>query len=224
MTILSFPPIENADENGLVAIGGDLDVDSLKLAYSQGIFPWPISEELPLAWFSPDPRGILQYKHLHISTSLKKLMKREKFKIKFNSNFEAVILNCARVKNRKDGPSTWITNEIIEGYINLHRAGHAYSVEAFLDIDGEEKLVGGMYGVCIGGNFSGESMFYNEPNASKVALVTLMERLNQNGISWLDTQMVTPVVENLGGHEIPRDLFLNKLTQTKDISLTEVFD
>lgn len=206
MAIVAFPPVEESDEHGLLALGGDLEVDSLLLAYSQGIFPWPISEEYPLAWFSPDPRGILIFEKLHLSKSFRKFLKKNPYEIKFNTNFEAVIMNCARVK-RSDQPSTWITQEIINAYIELHKLGYAYSIETYLD----ERLVGGVYGVCINRFYSGESMFHLEDNASKVALVSLMYMLKQRDIGWLDTQMVTPVVESLGGVEIPRETFLQML-------------
>lgn len=206
MAIVQFPPIESADEHGLVAIGGDLEIDSLLLAYSQGIFPWPISEEYPLAWFSPDPRGILAFDKLHLSKSLRKFLKKNPYEVRFNTNFEAVIMNCARVK-RNDQSSTWITQEIINSYIELHRQGYAYSIETYR----EDILVGGVYGVCINRFYSGESMFHTEDNASKVALVSLLYLLKQRDIGWIDTQMVTPVVETLGGLEIPRETFLQML-------------
>jgi leucyl/phenylalanyl-tRNA--protein transferase len=203
MAIVAFPPVEESDEHGLVALGGDLEVESLLLAYSQGIFPWPISEEYPLAWFSPDPRGI----KLHLSKSFKKFLRKNPYEVRFNTNFEAVIISCALAK-RNDQSSTWITQEIINAYIELQREGHAYSIETYL----EDKLVGGVYGVCINRFYSGESMFHTEDNASKVALVSLMYLLKQRDILWLDTQMVTPVVESLGGQEIPRESFLELLS------------
>ncbi len=207
MAIQAFPPVENADEHGLLAIGGDLEVDSLLLAYTQGIFPWPINAEYPLAWFSPNPRGILYTEKLHISKSLRKFLKKEKYSVTFNRQFEAVIKNCAIVK-RNDQSGTWITNEIIEAYIELHKNGFAYSVEV---INHAGKLVGGLYGVNINKYFSGESMFHLEENASKVALISLVKKLIEMKIPYLDTQMVTPVVESLGGEEISREIFLKYL-------------
>jgi leucyl/phenylalanyl-tRNA--protein transferase len=206
MAIAQFPPVDSADEHGLVAIGGDLELDSILLAYSQGIFPWPISDEYPLAWFSPNPRGILLFDKLHLSKSLRKFLRKSPYEVRFNTNFEAVILNCARVARRGE-TATWITKDIINSYIELHKQGYAYSVETYLD----ERLVGGVYGVCINQFFSGESMFHLEDNASKVALVSLLYMLKQRDIGWIDTQMVTPVVEGLGGIEIPRDTFLKML-------------
>lgn len=206
MAIISFPPVETADEHGLLALGGDLEIDSLLMAYTQGIFPWPINAEYPLAWFSPDPRGILAFGNLHLPKSFKKFLKKNPYEIRFNTNFEAVIMNCARVK-RSDELSTWITQDIIDAYIALHKEGYAYSVETY---EGE-TLVGGVYGVCINRFYSGESMFHLKDNASKVALVSLLFKLQQQDIHWIDTQMVTPVVEALGGVEIPRSKYLKML-------------
>ena len=206
MAIADFPPVETADEHGLLALGGDLEIDSLLLACSRGIFPWPISDEYPLAWFSPNPRGILAFEKLHISKSLKKFLKSNPYEIKFNTNFEQVIMNCAMIA-RADNQGTWITQDIIESYIRLHKEGYAYSVETYHD----NNLVGGVYGVCINRFYSGESMFHKTDNASKVALVALMYSLNQQNIGWLDTQMVTPVVESLGGIAVPRDTYLKML-------------
>jgi leucyl/phenylalanyl-tRNA--protein transferase len=206
MAILEFPPVELADENGLVGIGGDLEIESLLLAYSSGIFPWPISKEYPLAWFSPDPRGVLYYKKLHISKSLKKFLNNHTYQIRYNTQFESVIRNCAEVK-RAHEQSTWITEDIISAYIDFHKLGHAYSVEVFH----HDKLVGGLYGVKIKNYVCGESMFHFEDNSSKLALVSLMEKLHSQSIHWLDTQMITPVVDHLGGEYIPREKFLKKL-------------
>jgi leucyl/phenylalanyl-tRNA--protein transferase len=206
MAVIEFPPIESADENGLLALGGDLEIETLLLAYSKGIFPWPISDEHPLAWFSPDPRGILAFDNLHLGKSFRKFLKKNPYEVKFNTNFEAVIMNCAQVK-RHDQNSTWINQEIIDAYIKMHQQGYAYSIETYL----EDRLVGGVYGVCINRFYSGESMFHVEPNASKVALVSLMYLLKQRDIKWIDTQMVTPVVEGLGGVEIPRENFLKMM-------------
>lgn len=206
MAILEFPPIESADENGLVGIGGDLEPESLLLAYSNGIFPWPISKEYPLAWFSPNPRGILAYEDLHLSKSLKRFLNNHQYIVKFNTNFEAVIMNCAKVK-RAHEKSTWITDDIINAYIDFHRLGYAYSVEIY----NKDKLVGGLYGVKLNNYVCGESMFHLEDNTSKLAVVSLMNTLHQSKINWLDTQMITPVVEQLGGKYIDRSEFSAKL-------------
>ncbi|TNE96715.1 MAG: leucyl/phenylalanyl-tRNA--protein transferase [Deltaproteobacteria bacterium] len=211
MAIVDFPPIENADEHGLLALGGDLEISSLLLAYSRGIFPWPINEEYPLAWFSPDPRGILEYSNLHLSSSFKKYLRSDTHYATFNKDFDAVIRGCSTSSNRKDQVGTWITNDIINAYTRFFHSGHAYSVEVW---NQAEELVGGLYGVVIGQYVSGESMFYMESNASKFALYSLMERLKENDILWLDTQMVTPVVESMGGIELERKKFVEKLQKS----------
>lgn len=202
MAILKFPPTDSADENGLLGIGGDYEIESLVLAYEQGIFPWPINEDYPRAWFAPDPRGILRFSDLHISHSLKKYLKKSPYKISFNNDFRAVIMNCAIIK-RKDNHGTWITQELMEAYIELHNKNLAYSVEVYL----EDKLVGGLYGVWIQNYVSAESMFHSENNASKIAIVYLMEKLNTLDIHWIDTQMITPAVEQMGGVYISRNEF-----------------
>ena len=209
MGIINFPPVELADKNGLLAIGGDLEPSSLLLAYSKGIFPWPISEQAPLAWFSPDPRGVIFYDDLRVSTSLKKLLRKNPFEVKINNDFEEIIHQCAKVK-RPGQTGTWITKEIINAYIALHRAGHAYCIGSYQD----GQLVGGIYGVNIGRFVSGESMFFTQSNASKIALISLMEYLKSRQVEWLDTQMITPVVQDLGGKEIPRKQFLELLNSS----------
>lgn len=205
-----FPPIEEATEDGLVAIGGDLEIDTLKAAYQQGIFPWPISVELPLAWFSPDPRGILEFQDLHLSRSFEKFLKKNTFTVTFNQAFSEIIRACA-VISRKGQRDTWITPQIIKGYEKLFEFGEAYSV----DVWQEDQLVGGLYGVVMGEFVSGESMFMKEDNASKLALYSLIQVLLKNGVKRLDTQMVTPVVEQFGGKYIPRKQFIKSL---KDVN------
>lgn len=203
MAIISFPPVENASEDGLLAFGGDLELSSLLMAYKKGIFPWPISQEYPLAWFSPDPRGILRYKDLNVSSSLKKILKKNKFEVKFNHDFPSVIMACKEAHQR-NGHLTWITEEIILAYINLFFSKYAYSVETYL----EGRLVGGIYGVRIGCLVTGESMFHTESNASKVALIHLMEHLKLFKIDWIDTQTVTPFIKTMGGTTISRKEYL----------------
>jgi leucyl/phenylalanyl-tRNA--protein transferase len=198
-----FPPIEDATEDGLVAVGGDLETDTLVAAYQRGIFPWPVSIELPLAWFSPDPRGVLFLSDLHLPKSFEKFLKKNPFRVTFNQKMREVIFECARIQ-RKDQPGTWITPDIIKGYEQLFQENLAYSVEVWR----KGKLVGGLYGVIMGEFCSGESMFMKEDNASKVALWSLLMLLQSKGIRFLDTQMVTNVVETFGGKYIPRAEFL----------------
>lgn len=208
MRRIVFPPVETATEDGLVAVGGDLEVDTLVTAYRQGIFPWPVSLDFPLAWFSPDPRGILVLEELHLSKSFTKFLKKNPYQVTFNQAFSEVINLCARTF-RKDQPSTWITPDIIHGYEKLFQQELAYSVEVWEN----EELVAGLYGVCMGDFVSGESMFTKEDNASKFALYSLILRLKDKGIAWLDTQMVTPVVEGFGGKYISRPEFLQMLSK-----------
>lgn len=203
---VEFPPVESATEDGLVAVGGDLEIDTIEAAYRKGIFPWPISVEFPLAWFSPDPRGVLDFSELHLSRSFEKFLKKNPFTVTFNTAFPEVIKACARMK-RKGQRDTWITPQIIKGYEELFLEGKAYSAEVWH----EDMLVGGVYGVVMGEFVSGESMFMKEDNASKLALYSLIEKLQMSGIKWLDTQMVTTVVEQFGGKYIPRKEFLGRI-------------
>jgi leucyl/phenylalanyl-tRNA--protein transferase len=205
---IMFPPIEEATEDGLVAVGGDLETDTLVTAYRLGIFPWPVSVELPLAWFSPDPRGVLFLDELHVPRSFEKFLKKNEFKVTFNQKMKEVILECARIP-RKNQPGTWITPEIVKGYEKLFNEDLAYSVEVWK----EDELVGGLYGVVMGEFISGESMFMKEDNASKVALYSLLVHLKARGIRFLDTQMVTPVVEAFGGKYIERAEFLDHIKE-----------
>ncbi|MBT3235427.1 MAG: leucyl/phenylalanyl-tRNA--protein transferase [Bdellovibrionales bacterium] len=205
-----FPPIESADSSGLLAIGGDLEVESLILAYSQGIFPWPINQEVPLAWFAPDPRGVLMVDKVHTPRSLKKAIRqgeRSGWTLKFNHQFNKIIQQCADPANRLQRDGHWLTQDMIEAYTNLHQQGLAYSLGAYQD----GELIGGIYGVWMGDFVSGESMFHCQTNASKYCLISLVEIIKQRGIKWLDTQMLTPVVASLGGEEITRTTFIQML-------------
>ncbi len=206
MRKIIFPPIETATQDGLVALGGDLLEDTLITAYKQGIFPWPISAEYPLAWFSPDPRGVLFLEKLHIPKSFQKFLKRHDYQITFNQAFDEVISHCSKI-SRQHQTSTWITQDIIQGYIRLFKRELAYSCEVW----SKDKLIAGLYGVCMGEFISGESMFTFEDNASKLALYALASHLKNKNINWLDTQMVTPVVEHFGGIYISRPDFINLL-------------
>lgn len=207
MREIVFPPVDSADPDGIVAIGGDFEIDMLMSAYSQGIFPWPVSREYPKVWFSPDPRGIIELSEFHLPRSFKKFLKSTNFKITFNQDFERVIELCASIK-RKDQPRSWITDELKEAYINLFHNKLAYSVEVW---NPQGLLVGGLYGVVMGEFISGESMFMIEENASKFALYSLCNHLIQKNISFLDTQMITNVVELFGGKYIPREDFINRI-------------
>jgi leucyl/phenylalanyl-tRNA---protein transferase len=208
-----FPEVETASEDGLVAVGGDLEIDTLLAAYQKGIFPWPLSSyplnvNLPHTWFSPNPRGVLEFKNIHVSRSLIKFLKKTPFRVTFNQAFDQVINRCAKAP-RSDQPGTWITPDIIQAYHQFFQAGFAYSVEVWE----EEQLVGGLYGVSLGNFFSGESMFTVKDNAGKQGLYTLLMQVESKGISWIDTQMVTEVVKQFGGKYIPRPVFLGLLQQ-----------
>ncbi len=208
-----FPSPELADEDGLLAVGGDLGVERLLLAYSLGIFPW-YSDGSPILWWSPDPRLVLFPPELKVSRSLRQTMKRGTFRVTFDTAFEKVMRGCADV-SRKDGQGTWITEEMIRAYCRLHEEGCAHSVESWA----EGELAGGLYGVARGGVFFGESMFSLRSNASKAALVTLVGRLKEEGFRIIDCQMTTPHLISLGAREIPRREFLAIVKEALAIDL-----
>jgi leucyl/phenylalanyl-tRNA--protein transferase len=205
----SFPDPQGASVDGIVDLSDDLRVERLLEAYSFWIFPWP-HQDLPTLWFSPQERGILQFNDFHIPRSLQKIMARGEHRFTFNQQFDLVIEACARMP-RPGQDGTWITDHLLRAYRDFHRAGYAHSLEVWRGSD----LVGGLYGVYVGGLFCGESMFYLQPNASKLAIVYLVEFLRSRSLTWMDTQMVTPVLEALGGKYIPRAEFLQRLEETK---------
>jgi leucyl/phenylalanyl-tRNA--protein transferase len=201
----AFPPPDHADPSGLLAVGGDLSAERLLLAYRLGVFPWYEAGQ-PILWWSPDPRLILNPNELHISHRLRQTLKKGIYRVTFDRAFDGVIESCASVR-RKDQNGTWITPEMKEAYIRLHHLGFAHSAESWLD----GKLVGGIYGVSLGRCFFGESMFFYERDASKVALATLVEQLKLWGFDMIDAQMTTRHLISLGAKEIPRRAFLNGL-------------
>jgi leucyl/phenylalanyl-tRNA--protein transferase len=209
MPVLRFPDPRSANSDGIVAVGGDLHPDSLLMAYRLGIFPWPV-EGLPLLWFCPDQRAILEFTELHVPRSLARARRQSQLRFSIDEAFPEVIRACAGAP-RPEQDGTWITREVITAYIRFHRLGYAHSVEAW---DGQ-RLVGGIYGVEIDGAFAAESMFYREPNASKLALLRLVEHLQARGLDWLDVQVMTPHMARLGAKEIEREEFLEKLGQTR---------
>lgn len=208
MAILNFPPVDQATPEGILGIGGDLDIETLKAAYRNGIFPWP-TEDFPLLWFAPPERAVLEFQDLKIPRRLRQELKSKKFHFKVDHDFPSVIRACAEGATRKT-QGTWITPEMIQAYIDFHRAGHAHSFETY-DLHG--TLVGGLYGVSFGGMFAGESMFYLKGGASKAALLFAVEFLKERGATWMDVQMLTPLLKNLGAREIPREEFMSKLTE-----------
>lgn len=197
-----FPDPKYASDKGLLAYGGDLNPNRIMQAYSHGIFPW-FKENDPILWWSPNPRFVLELDEFKISKSLAKTLKKNIFQVKFNTNFEEVIRNCAKVK-REDQDGTWITDSMIEAYCELHTLGHAHSFESYLD----GELVGGGYGVSIGDIFCGESMFTLKNDASKVALVKLVKHLQKKGFWLIDSQIHTKHLMHFGAKEISRDMYL----------------
>ncbi len=200
-----FPDVSLANKDGILCISYDISVEMLLNAYSHGIFPWPIDDSL-IPWSAPKQRGILNIDSMHISKRLLRHFKKSKFQFRVNTNFEDVIVNCAKA-TRKSQTGTWITNNMIEAYIQLHKVGYAVSFETYSN----NLLVGGMYGVFIGKYFAGESMFFKESNASKFAFVNACKYLKSQGLKWIDIQMVTPLTKAFGGIEINRDEFMKKL-------------
>ena len=204
---LSFPAPEQADPSGLLAVGADLRAERLLLAYSLGIFPW-YEQGLPILWHSPDPRMCLIPRDLHVSRSLRKALRRCPYEIRFDSAFDRVIRSCARIP-RTEVDGTWITEEMIDAYNRLFALGYAHSAESWSD----DELVGGLYGVSLGGCFFGESMFSLETDASKVAFVALVRQLEAWGFEFVDCQVHTEHLARFGAVSWPRSLFLERLEQ-----------
>ena len=200
-----FPPTEEAEGDGLLAVGGDLTKERLLAAYSKGIFPWYEAGQ-PILWWSPDPRLVLIPEELKISRSLRKALRKQQFEIRFDSAFQQVIKACADVRTQQ-GEGTWIIPEMQQAYTELHQDGFAHSVESWLD----GELAGGLYGISLGQCFFGESMFSTRNDSSKVALVALVEFSKQVGIKMIDCQMTTSHLLSLGAREIKRKVFLQNL-------------
>ena len=196
-----FPPVETADEYGLVAVGGDLSVERLLLAYKNGIFPW-YNEDEPIQWWSLDPRCVLFPSKLKVSKSMKQVLQNGRFRFTMNKSFEQVVISCKTV-TRKDEMGTWINNDIVDAYTNMHQLGCAISGEAWH----EGKLVGGLYGIKIGKVFFGESMFSTQSNASKFAFINLIQKLQIQGLELIDCQMKTDHMISLGAEMITRSSF-----------------
>lgn len=204
-----FPDPRLAGEDGLLCVGGDLRVETLVQAYWNGIFPWP-QEGVPLLWFSPAKRGILDFSDLHWPRRFLRELKDDSYRITFDTAFERVIHECAAIPRTHES-GTWILPPIEGAYSRFHQAGYAHSVECW---QGDE-LVGGLYGVYVGGVFSGESMFYKVKGASKRCLYALIEKLTAAGLRWMDIQMVTPVLQTFGGKYVSRDEFLSRVARAK---------
>jgi leucyl/phenylalanyl-tRNA--protein transferase len=207
-----FPDVSEADENGLLCVGGDLEPQTLLTAYRSGVFPWP-HEGYPMLWFAPDPRGVLEFSKLHWPRRFLRRWRSlnaapEPVRVTFDTAFEQVIQACSTSpRGRETG--TWILPNMIEAYVRLFQLGYAHSVECWRGAN----LIGGLYGVLIDGVFSGESMFHKETDASKICLHALTEKLRADGFNWIDIQMVTPVLETLGAQYISRADYMRWLAQ-----------
>ena len=202
---LFFPPVSEANPDGILAIGGDLSPERLLLAYKSGIFPW-FEEGEPIFWWSPNPRMVLFLDELVVSKSMRNILNRNIFKVTFNQNFREVISNCQKIK-REGQNGTWITNDMMEAYCKLNEMGIAKSVEVWQN----EKLVGGLYGIDLGHIFCGESMFSKVSNASKVAYIALANQLKEANYKVLDCQVYNEHLESLGCREIDRTDFMELL-------------
>ena len=203
-----FPSPEEADETGLLVIGGRLQPDRLIQAYSSGIFPWP-HDGLPMLWFSPDPRMVLMPGNLRVPRSLRSVLRQGRFEIRLDGDFRRVIEGCATASRKHDDDRTWITPEVQDAYTTVHEMGYAHCVEAWFDGD----LVGGAYGISVGGAFVGESMFARETDASKAAFATLVRQLSRWGIDLVDGQVPTGHLARLGFAPVPRTDYLSALRE-----------
>ncbi len=208
---LVFPPPELAREDGLLAVGGDLSIPRLILAYSQGIFPWYNPGE-PIFWWSPDPRLILEPSDLHVSRRLERIIRQGRFQVTLDHAFKEVIRACSEIRMKR-GEGTWLTPEMIEAYTELHYLGKTHSVETWQG----DRLVGGLYGIAMGRVFFGESMFTKASDASKAAFVTLVRQLSDWGFAMIDCQVTTWHLLSLGAKEIPRSFFLKRLKKLTDL-------
>ncbi|MCC6492478.1 MAG: leucyl/phenylalanyl-tRNA--protein transferase [Pirellulales bacterium] len=209
-----FPPADRATAEGLVAVGGRLTPERLLDAYRFGIFPWPTEGYQPMLWWSPDPRAVLPLSGMHVSRRLERRLRRAEFHVRINTAFPQVIAACATGRGREQG--TWLTPAMIAAYVELHRLGHAHCLETWQG----EQLVGGVYGVAVGGLFSAESMFYRARDASKVALARLVGHLHARGYRLLDVQQSTPHTKRLGVVELPRREYLRRLMEVVDLPIT----
>ena len=210
-----FPPVESSTPEGFLAFGGRLDPDWLLDAYSHGIFPWPFSDDTgPMAWWSPNPRAVIELDRLHVSHRLLRTIRSGKFTVTCDQDFRGVMRGCG-TENGRQG-ATWITPGIVKAYTRLHRLGHAHSVEVWYD----GQLAGGTYGVSLGGLFAAESKFYRVRDASKVAVVYLVTHLRARGYRLLDIQQLTPHTARLGAIEIPREEYLRRLAEALPLPAT----
>lgn len=202
-----FPSPTATTPEGLLCVGGRLSPEWLLDAYAHGIFPWPMWDDDPIAWWSPDPRAIIELNELHVSRRLQRTIRSDKFQVTFDQDFEGVIRGCATAGDRTG--NTWLTTSMVNAYATMHELGHVHSVEVWSN----GALAGGVYGVAIGGLFAAESMFHRVRDASKVALVHLVGRLNQRGYTLLDVQQWTPHTGRMGAIEVSRAAYLQRLSR-----------
>ena len=202
-----FPPVDEAEPDGLIAVGGDLSVNRLIQAYAHGIFPWFVNED-EFYWFSPDPRLVMFPEQFKISDSLRRIVKSDLFEVRFDTNFGKVIRACSAA-NRPGQDGSWISTEFIQAYTELHLHGYAHSVETYF----KGKLVGGLYGVSLGAAFFGESMFFSKSNASKVAFCSLVDYCKLHNFRFIDCQVATSHLVSLGAKPVPRKDYLEKLDE-----------
>ncbi len=217
-----FPAAGETTAEGVIAMGGEITVRSLRRAYGQGFFPWPVDPHYPVLWFSPPERCIFELDAVKVSRSLRRELRSDRFEVRFDTAFDQVIDGCASAQ--KDGCGTWIDERMKPGYLALHKDGRrdclsAHSVEAWT----EGQLVGGLYGIAVGGVFTGESMFFREANASKVAFVALVERMRERGFDHMDAQVHNEHLDSLGASVISREEFQERLSATRynDCRLTD---
>ncbi len=214
-TYVQFPPVDRANEYGIVAAEGNLSPGMLLSAYRQGIFPW-YDEDNPILWWSPDPRFVLFPSRLHISKTMRKTLRRGDFSVTVDTDFSSVIRSCAEIPRRHES-GTWILDEMQEGYKRLHSLGYAHSVEVWKETSGDEgrgkEPVGGLYGVSLGSIFFGESMFSRVSNASKTGFILFAAALHEHGFTCIDCQVYTDHLSLLGAQEIPREEYMNLLSR-----------
>lgn len=213
-----FPHPSDTTFEGLLVVDDRISSEILLEAYSFGIFPWP-QDDLPLLWFSPPERGVLCFDDYHVSRSFEKFLRKSTYKVTFNQAFEQVIRNCQK-SFRPDQQGTWITEGLLRAYLEFHQQGYAHSVECWSG----DRLVGGMYGVYVGGVFCGESMFYIEPNTSKLCLHNMVLFLKSQNLRWMDVQMVTPLLESFGAKYIRRQVFQKWLEDSRSTARAISFE
>ena len=209
-----FPPASQASADGLLCVGGDLAPEWLLDAYGHGIFPWPVWDQQPMAWWSPDPRAVFEFEGFYVTRRLRRTVRSGRFQVSCDKDFPGVIQACATCGGRRG--KTWLTSEMIDAYNKMHKLGHAHSVETWHG----NQLVGGVYGIGIGGAFAAESMFHKVRDASKVALVHLVAHLVERGYKLLDIQQWTAHTGLMGATEIPRAQFLERLAHAVDLPVT----